>query len=177
MDSQKLLESLFDKKRIAMLKLFLQDKTKQFYLREISKLSNVPVASTFRILNEFVKLNLIQVIKIKKFKLYQAKDNQAVTYLGNFMRTDKQALSIFVDMIKNISSIELAISHGKPSKDRANVLIIGEDVNAAAVKECVGKIKEEHKFTISSLTLTKEQFDQMSAMGLYSGEKRIIYKK
>ena len=41
----------------------------------------------------------------------------------------------------------------------------------------MGKIKEENNFIISPLTLTAEQYDAMSKMGLYSGKKSILFEK
>ena len=64
-DNIKLLEELFDKKVLKVLKLFLADKGNEFYLREIAKLSKVPVASTYRIITKLIALNIIDEKKIK----------------------------------------------------------------------------------------------------------------
>jgi len=67
--------------------------------------------------------------------------------------------------------------HGKQGNQRANVLIIGSDVDNAKIKEICGNIKEKYKFIISPLVLTAEQFKQMSSMGLYSGKEKVLFKR
>jgi len=67
--------------------------------------------------------------------------------------------------------------HGEEARDRANVLLIGDDIDSGKIKEICGSIKEEHNFIISPLTLTAEQYDSMSKMGLYSGKKNILFER
>ena len=67
MHDENLLENLFDSKSLRVLRLFIDDKKSEFYLREISKKSNVPVSSTFRIIAKLKSLKLVEQIKIKKF--------------------------------------------------------------------------------------------------------------
>ena len=43
MHDENLLENLFDSKSLRVLRLFIDDKGNEFYLREIAKKSNVPV--------------------------------------------------------------------------------------------------------------------------------------
>jgi ACT domain-containing protein len=69
------------------------------------------------------------------------------------------------------------VLHGEEAKDRANVLLIGNNINSDKIKEICGEIKEEQGFIISPLTLTAEQYDAMSKMGLYSGKKNILFER
>jgi ACT domain-containing protein len=177
MENLSLLEELFDKSTIKIIQLFLSNKEGNFYLREISKLSNVPVATTSRIISKLIKLNIIKLHKINKFKIYSINYNNDVKYLESFMKKDIQILDKFVDSIKDFPGIEGIILHGEEMKDRANVLLIGNNIDTNLIKEVVANIKEGSKFTVTALVLTKEQYDQMSQMGLYSGKKKILFSK
>lgn len=177
MEEINVLEGLFDTKILKIVRLFLNEKENQFYLREISNKVSVPVATTFRIVKKLLELGLIQEIKIKKFKLYMLKEGSNTKFLESFIREEKRILDLFIDKIKVLSGINSVILHGKEMKDRANLLIIGENIDSNAIKQLCGEIKDKYNFTISSLTLTEDQFTQMSSMGLYSGEKKILYKK
>ncbi len=177
MEEINVLESLFDSKILKIVRLFLNEKDNQFYLREISNKVKVPVATTFRIVKKLLKLGLIQEIKIKKFKLYKLKEGPNITFLESFIREEKRILDAFVDKIKNIEGISSIIQHGKEIKDRANILLIGENIDNNTIKQLCADIKDKYNFTISSLTLTEDQFNQMSSMGLYSGEKKTIFNK
>ncbi|MDP7141653.1 MAG: hypothetical protein QF362_03000 [Candidatus Woesearchaeota archaeon] len=176
-DNIKLLEELFDKKVLKVLKLFLADKGNEFYLREIAKLSKVPVASTYRIITKLIALNIIDEKKIKKFKLYKIKQNKSTEFLESFIKEDKRIVEIFVESASKMPNVESLILHGSELKDRANVLIIGENIDSNLVKNICGEIKEEYNFTVSALTLAKAQFEQMSNMGLYSGKRKTLFER
>ncbi len=65
------LAQLIDKKILSILSVFGQNKKKPMYLREISKLSKISPATTFRILNKLCQKKIIAEIKVSKFKFYQ----------------------------------------------------------------------------------------------------------
>lgn len=177
MENLKILESLFDSKKLRILKLFLLEKDKQFYLREISANAKVPVATTFRIIKMLVELKLVDIIKVHKFKLYKLSINENTSFLGSFLKEGKRIVQYFVDEIKKISQVEAVVLHGKETEEKANVLLIGQGIDPYEVKKICASIKEQYNFVVSALALTQEQFGQMSTMGLYSGQKKILYRK
>ena len=177
MENVKILEGLFDNKKLAVLRLFLQNKERQFYLREIAKETKVPIATTFRIIGRLVKLELVSQLKINKFKLYKIAENENIVFLEGFLKEGKRIVQQFADKVKLLSGVEEIILHGDETEEKANILLIGEDVDANELKRICAAIKEQYKFTISSLTLTREQFSQMSNMGLYSGRKKVLFRK
>ncbi len=175
MEDVRVLEKLFDNKMLSILKLFIADKEKQYYLREIAKLTKTSPASTYRILNKLCDLEIIQRIEIKNAIFYQMEENKKTEFLEKFLKTDKRILDVFVENVKNMPGLKTVILHGKEKKDMANVLLIGENIDANEVKRLCAETKEKFNFTISSLTLTQEQYNQMSSMGLFSGTKKILY--
>ena len=177
MNNPEILGELFGAYTIKLLQTFFSDPNKNFYLVELSKINNIPVATTSRLLTKFIKLNIIQVVKVNRFKLYKLNDNDDVSFLKRFLKRDVQILDKFVDSIKHFNGIERIILHGGESKQRANVLLIGNGIDTNAIKEVVGQIKEGKNFTVNALVLTPDQYSQMAQMGLYDGKKRILFEK
>jgi hypothetical protein len=177
MDNLEMLEQLFDANTIRIIQLFISNKESNFYLREISKLTKVPLATTSRIVNKLVILGIIKLNMVNKFKVYTINNNNSTKYLEGFIKKDIQILDQFVNSIKDFSGIQSIILHGDEMKDRANVFLIGNNIDTNAIKEVVANIKQGSKFTVSALVLTKDQYEQMSQMGLYSGKKKILLEK
>lgn len=177
MQNLKLLEELFNKNTIRIIQAFLTDKERKFYMREISRETKVPIATTSRILNKLVKLDLVKLIKINRFKLYQINENDDIRFLRRFLKKEVQILEKFVDLIKDFPGIERVILHGEQKNNRADVLLIGENIDSDKIKETVGTLRDTSKFTVSALILTTEQYDQMSEMGMYTGKKKILFEK
>ena len=177
MENTQVLEQLFDNKVLKILKLFLNNKEKQFYLREVSKKSGVPLATTSRMIKKLTDIDIVRRIEINKFKLYTLSRNKSTEFLEDFLREDKQVLNIFVDMIKGQPGIEEIILHGEIRDNKANLLLIGENIQNGEIKTLCADIKEKYKFMISSLSLQREQFQQMSKMGLYNEKKQTLFRK
>lgn len=175
MDNTKLLEGLFDSKKMKIINAFMQNPSKQFYLRELSKISNVPVATTFRTLQKLISLDMVRQVNVSKFKLYVWKDNEKTKFVEQIFKEDIRILALFTDKLREMEGVQLVIQHGKEQPDKANILIIGDFINPEELKKTVMQISEKYKFKISYMTLTEEQYHQMSDMGLYAGQKKTLY--
>ena len=57
----KLLGELFDDKLLKIIKFFLMNKDKEFYLQEISKQAGVPIATVFRTIKKLKELVVSQL--------------------------------------------------------------------------------------------------------------------
>ena len=177
MQGTDVLEKLIDPKILKILRVFFENDKRPFYLREISKLAKVPIASTFRVVNNLHDLKLLEQISLAKFKAYRLADNERTRFLGQLIKKQKQILQIFISRIKNIGGVEQVILYGKEEKTRASVFIIGADLKTGEIKSICTQILEEFKYIINALPMTIEQYNQMSAMGLYTEKKRNLYKK
>ena len=177
MESQKILEGLFDKKMLTILKLFLKKKDQQFYLKEISKQTKVPLATTHRILNKLLELEIIDKTKIKHLKIYKLAENEKTKYLESVFEEKKTILDEFIEQANNIDGIKIIMIYGREEKDKANLLIIGESIDNSLIREIIVKIKEKYNFTITHLVLTESQYQQMAAMNLYPGKKEVLLEK
>ena len=123
MDPGKLLEGLLDKKTLSVLRLLSQNAGKQYYLREISKTTRVPVATVYRIMNKLVGLDIIEVIQIKKFKLYQYGASKEAKFVEQLIEIRKGAVEEFIELCRPIEGIKQVILHGKSRKTRQTSLL------------------------------------------------------
>ena len=172
---REILEALISPSTLRILKLFINNEDQKYYLREISKLSGVPPATTHRILHELVETHIINIEPIKKFKLYSL-DYENSGFLLDLLQDRKSAVSEFVDSIKSFDGVEMVVLHGKEEKDKANVLVIGSDYDKPSIERNALYISDKFKFKIILLMLTPDQYNQMTSMGLYSGKKKILFE-
>lgn len=178
MEQGKILEELFDKKTLAVLRLLSQNPDKQYYLREIAKATRVPVATVFRITKRLVAMGVVSEIRIKlKMKLYQYGSGKESKFVEQLIEIRRGAVEEFVDACKAIDGIQQIILHGKRLKDKANILIIGQNVAKEPLGRAVTKIKEETGFTILYLLLEPNQYEQMAHMGLYAEDRQILLQR
>ena len=174
---EEVIEELIDHKVISILKVILSEKEKQFYLKEISEEAIVPIATTYRILQKLKDLSIINEIKIGKFKVYNAATNDKVVFLDSLIKGEKKALKQFVNKVKELTGVKSIILQGKNIDTKANIIIIGDNVNTDTLKEISYNIKEKYDFTVSYLILPQYQYDQMLEMGLYSGQKKVLFQR
>lgn len=176
MEPSSLLAHLFDKKKIAVLKVFLDSPERELTMLEVAKSSRVSNATTFRLLQKLVTLEILEEHKLKHLKTYILSKNQSTKYLERILEVGKSALEEFIESLKSVRGVEEVILHGKKKKERADILIIGRDVDSGEVQSIINTILEKYKFTIVHLTLDPDQYKQMLSMGLYSGIKEELYK-
>ncbi len=172
MNKKEILTKLIDQKKAAVLQVILNSK-EEMYLKEIAEKSNVPISSTFRILQGFTKLNIINKKEWKTSKVYFCVDNENVTFLKELFAEQYDGLQEFVKAVEDITEIQNIILHGPKNKNKANILLIGTEININKVEEACNNVKNKG-FELSYLTLAKEQYLQMVKMGLYSGEKKVL---
>ncbi|MFH1589334.1 MAG: helix-turn-helix domain-containing protein [archaeon] len=177
METKELLERLFDDKILKVLRVFFDNPEEEFYIREVSKKTKLPVATTFRIINKLKDLDIIRLKRMKKFKFYflnQTKENEM---LQELLVHKKSALNEFVEKIAVLDEVESIILHGKEEKDKANVLIIGTHIPVDKVRAIVVTINENYNFRVIDLSIEPDQFTKMSDMGLFPGRRTILFEK
>ncbi|MFP4119249.1 MAG: hypothetical protein ACLFTH_04310 [Candidatus Woesearchaeota archaeon] len=172
---QQILESLLNPSLFKILKFLINNEDKKYYLREIAKLCRVPAATTYRIMQQLVSANIVQVEQIKRVKLYTL-NTENTRFLIEILQDRKSALVEFVESIKSFDGLQMVVLHGREEKDRANVLVIGNNMDIESIKRNAVYISDKYRFNIILLTLTPEQYNQMSSMGLYPGKKKILFE-
>jgi predicted transcriptional regulator len=166
------LAQLIDDKKAAILKTIFNSK-EELCLNEVASKSGVSLTSTFRLLQEFVDAGLIKRREWKNSKVYSPEDNEKVAYLKELFYEEFDGLGEFVNSVSGISSIQSIVTYGPKKKDKASVMLIGEGIDATRVTEVCQQLKEKG-FELTFLTLTKTQYEQMTKMGLYSGDKKVL---
>lgn len=176
MDKKKVIESLFDPKIIKILRLFINNPSDEYYLREIAKLTRVPPASTYRILKNLLELELLEELKNKHLKTYKLNEENTRMF-ADLLEDKRSAIQEFTDFIKQIEGVEIVILHGKEEKDKASLLVVGSDIDRDTIRVKTLEIKEKYKFNIIHLILAPDQYEQMLSMGLYPGKKVVLFSR
>lgn len=176
MDKKDVLAGLLDENLLKLLKAFINNPEQEYYLRELAKRTRVPPASTFRIIKRLKKLELIKEHKMKRFKFYSLHQENA-SFLGDILADRKSAVQEFADAVKDDPNIEMLVLHGKEERSKANILLIGRQIDMDKVRAAALRAKETYGFNIIHLTLDPGQYNQMSSMGLYPGKKVILYEQ
>lgn len=78
-------EELIDDKILKIFRVISKDKG-YFHLQKISRLSKVPMSTTFRIVNKLLRLGLLEQIKVDKTKLYKIAENEKTKELKEVLR-------------------------------------------------------------------------------------------
>lgn len=154
-----------------LLKLFLANPERQFYTREIAKLTNEPLNAVRRELGYlekagFVKShsegNLKYFAVVKEFPFYS--ELKRIIYstvgLGDFFR----------DRLKDSESIELAFIYGSVAKDTEtsksdiDLFVVGE-IEDEELHRLVSNVEKEIGREINYTLMTKKEFAERSKSG------------
>jgi len=176
MSPRNIIEEFIDDKTLLVLKHFLFNEEGPFYLSEIAKKTRVPVATTYRIINRLKELGVVEETRIKKSRLYSLSHNKNTDKLAALLEEKKTVLEEFVEHVSRLDGVEMIVKHGEDARDKANLIIIGRNVDSKAVKAKVGDIKEKYDFNIIEYVLDPSVFNQMSQGGLISGKKVILWE-
>jgi len=76
---------LIDKKTLKILELLLKNQDKYSHLSAISSHSKIPIASTFRIVNQLVSIGIIDVMVMGKMKVYRMESNDQTRELERIL--------------------------------------------------------------------------------------------
>jgi len=174
MDKKRVVETLFDKKIIKILRLFINNPDKAYYLREISRMTKVSPASAHRIIAQLKGLELINETKDRYLKTYAA-DPKNLEMFSGLLEDKKSAIKEFTDFISTVTGVNRVILHGDEERDKASILVVGEGLDQNIIRDKTNDIKERYKFNIIYLILAPSQYDQMLSMGLYRGRKVVLY--
>lgn len=172
MNKREVFASLIDDRKAAVLKVVINSK-EELCLKEIAQKSSVPLSSAHRILQELCHLKILSRREWKNSRVYSCPENEKILFLKDLLTEEYDGVQVFFDAVKEVPGIQTVILPGVRKKGKANILLIGKDIDNQKVEDACHKVRQ-NGFELSYLTLTKEQYAQMVEMGLYSGEKTVL---
>ncbi len=166
MDTPEILSNLFDKKTVELLKVLLI-KEDIFYLRDLSRETKVSLATTYRIVQKLLKLDLVKKETKGKLVYYILNKNSEIhnqisTLVLGASAQDPLALLRQGLNEKYLGMYEIYVLKGKKKK----IFIISDFIDSKFASEVIKNIKEQTSEVLDYMVVTKAQFDQMQQMGL-----------
>lgn len=161
-----------DSKKAAVLKV-LSNSKEELCLKEVAEKSNVSLTSVFRILQELVAAGVLRRKEWKNSKVYSLEETEQASVIRELFIEEFDGLDEFISLTGVLPGVQNLILSGPKKKDKASILIIGEGVDVVKVRDICQQLKTKG-FEITFLTLGKEQYEQMTRMGLYPGEKKVL---
>jgi DNA-binding Lrp family transcriptional regulator len=134
------LSQVFDDKTVKILEKILQ-KDNVIYIRELAKETGVSLATTFRIVQHFLELGIIEKKTQGKFNFYNVKKNAPIFKELRAIILNKTIGPI--DILKREIPEKKIFQNNKNSKEF--FVVSNEELNT---KEIVSKVKEETNIVI-----------------------------
>lgn len=169
------LEKIIERKLLQLIKTLLSSNKSEFYLQELSEKSKIPVATTFRLLNKLVSLNLVKERKISRFTIYQLSNTDEVSFLRQIFKSEIDPLGEFISALTSKYDVNSVFLQGEKLKDKANILILSHSINNEMISDLAKEIKVKYDYGINFMIVTPEQFEQMEKMGFSSQKKELIF--
>jgi len=165
-----LLANLFDAKTVEVLKKLLI-KQDIFYLRDLSRETNVSLATTFRIVQKLAKLGLVAKEQKDKFTFYTlVKDSPAYKELYTLIiGASPDPISALRKGLESKygSDFLLYLLKGKEKK----IFVISDKADSSNVRDVVDAVSNKIGNKINHIVLKTAQFEQMKDMGLIDAGK------
>jgi len=157
-----LLSQLFDQKIVAIIEKLLLKKG-IFYLRDLSKESEVSLATTYRIVQKLSDIGLVIRERQGKIIFYKVLRDSAVfkEVYDLIIGEPFNVIEIFKKKLKEVNKDIKLIPH----KDK--MFVVG-DIDQSIVNNIVSKISEQADSQLNILVISTQQYEQMRKIGLIS---------
>jgi len=175
------------KTKRSLLKLFLTNPERQFYTREIARLTGEPLNAVRRELGYLEKAGLLRSHKEGNLKYFEAvKEFPFYPELKKIIYATIGLGDYLSNRLKDSESIELAFIYGsvakaeETKKSDIDLFVVGE-VEEEDLHELVSDIEREIGREINYTLMTKGDFDERSKRGepfvkRIVGEKKLVLK-
>ena len=171
------LSGLLDDKLIKIISLFMKYPDKRFSMSEVSKLSGINGATTFRTLNKLVVENLIRATVVGKTRTYQLSQGERTSLLVRLLKKDKvNVLDIFCEKIKELPRVKTVLLDSN-NVDGAKVIVVGDYPSKDRIEKICESIQSDRKFKIDFVELTPKQYLELRKFGTIPSGKRILFTR
>lgn len=169
------LEKLADERSIAILKVFAKKPDAGFTMAEVQKRTKLPAATTFRQLKMLTKQGFLAAESLKHLSIYKLAQNDLTQTVTSLLYEHPEPLQVFLERVESLSGVEEIIMTGK-TENGANIQVVGRDVPKAQVNEVVAAVLDRYSYKITHLVVEPEQYATMVSMGLYPGQRTVLYR-
>ncbi len=172
------LAGLLDDKLIRVISLFMKYPSKKFYLSEVSKLSGVNTATTFRILKKLVSQELISMDVIGKVRVYQLGRGERVKNLSEMLKQgepSKDSLSEFCDKVGALPRVRLILLDSR-THNGARLIIVGDLSSKERIDLIVRDFSENKKFVVSYIELRTAQYEGLKSSRAFDMKKTVLFR-
>lgn len=170
------LEKLADKRAIKVLSVFAKKPDASYTMAEIQKKTKLPVATTFRMLKHLSTQGFLSVENVKHLHMYRLGQNDLTQTIVSLLYEHPEPLRIFLEKVEELPNVVEIMMHGK-SENSANLVVVGENVAKAPINEVVAQVLDRYSYKINHLVVEPEQYETMANMGLYPGQRTVLYRK
>ena len=170
------LERLADKRAITILKVFATKPDGKFTMAEIQKKTKLPVATTFRQLKELSKEGFLNEETVKHLHIYSLGKGEHAQTMASLLYEHPEPLRLFLERVEQVAGVEEIVMHGK-SENGANLVVVGKIEGKAAINDAVAIALDRYSYKINHLVVEPEQYETMANMGLYPGNRQVLYRK
>jgi DNA-binding IscR family transcriptional regulator len=174
-----ILSGLLDDKLIKTISLFMKYPNKKFYLSEVSKLSGVNNATTFRILKKLVAENLITVDVIGKVRVYQLAKNDRVRSLSDVLKQSepkKDTLSEFCEKVGALPRVRIVLLDSR-THNGARLIIVGDLSSKERIDLIVKDFADNKKFHVSYIELRTAQYEGLKSSRAFDMNKKVLFRE
>ena len=167
-EKTQLLASLFDKKTVEVLRRLML-KQNNFYIRDLSKETGVPLATTFRIIQKLTGLGLVQKKEVEKFVFYSI-NKEAPIYNEVYtlvFGTTNDPMELFKKSLRERYSGAFTAYQDKDKK----IFIVSDLLKENEVADLAAFVYQKTEVKPNYILVTREFFQKMQDMSLIQKEK------
>jgi len=172
-----ILSGLLDNKLIKVISLFMKYPSKKFYLSEVSKLSGVNTATTFRILKKLVAEDLITMDVIGKVRVYQLGKSERVKDLSKMLKKDEKVdvLDEFCEKVGKLSRVRMVLLDSR-THNGARLIIVGDLSSKERIDLICREFGDDKKFVVTYIELRTSQYEGLKSSRAFDMNKKILFR-
>ena len=174
-----ILAGLLDDKLIRVISLFMKYPSKKFYLSEVSKMSVVNTATTFRILKKLVAEDLISMDVFGKVRVYQLGKNERVRSLAGMIKKEepkKDVLNEFCEKVGMLPRVRLILLDSR-THSGARLIIVGDLSSKERIDLICREFGKNKNFLVSYIELRTAQYDGLKSSRTFNMDKKVLFQR
>ena len=165
-----MLEHLFSSRtRVKLLKKFLLNSDKKYYVRELTREIDERINSVRRELDNLNRLGLLITFNQNQKKYYQVNTDFLLYSELTSLLTKAQSLleDKLIDKVRKINNIKYCVLTGRfvqNNEVQTDVLIVGNNLSQNKIKDAIKKFEKHYNHEINYTVMTMQEFSHRSEM-------------